>query len=108
MINEIYYTTVVKQEAQELRNRAAADRLAREAKNLRRSQRANRREIERLEHAVHGKPSWWSVLLSRFGSGRGGRVRARSAQARTTAARAGRTGDHRTGDHQTGATTHKA
>ena len=31
MINDIYFTTVVKQEAQELRDRAAQDRLAREA-----------------------------------------------------------------------------
>lgn len=101
MINDIYYTTVVKQEAQELRNRAAQDRLAREAKQLRRRQRADQREINTLEHAVHGKPTWWSLLVGRFF----GRSTAKTGQ-RIDAAAGGK--DQGNQSHQTGATTHKA
>lgn len=93
MINEVYYTSVVKHEAKELRDRAASDRLAREAKELRRSQRAHRREVERLEHAVHGQPGRWARLLARLGIGRSGRGSASPAQRTATAGReAERTG----------------
>ncbi|SDS30755.1 hypothetical protein [Microlunatus soli] len=102
MINDIYYTTVVKQEAQELRDRAAEDRLANEAKKLRRQQRAHQREIDSLEHAVHGRPSWWTLLVRRFGG--------RSATRPGTTIDAGpQQGVSRETSHdETGATTHKA
>ena len=70
MINDINYLAVVKQEAQELRDRAAQDRLADDAKRARRQQRAVERENRLLERAVNGHVNRWAQLLDLLRIGR--------------------------------------
>lgn len=70
MINDINYLAVVKQEAQELRDRAAQNRLADEARRARRHQRAVERENRLLERAVNGHVDRWGQLLDLLHIGR--------------------------------------
>lgn len=101
MINDIYYT-VVEQEARELRDRAAQDRLAKEAEQQRRRARAAAREVRRLERVVNGRRSWWTELLQQLGIG---------TVARTEASLQRVEHDHRSVahiEHPTGATSDKA
>ena len=63
MINDFYYDLVTKQQISELHAQADLDRLAKQARQRRRAQRAARREAQRLAVAVNGRgQGFWGSL----------------------------------------------